>query len=147
MQNNAPNARIAQNRDNAVSDTLDHADVSLDSVLAGWLGQTTDCVKILGMTGTLDFMNCNGMRAMEIDDFSMVAGKPWWELWPLEERERVHKAFDAANCGKENQFEAMCPTARGKLKRWCVKLSPMLARDGRVAGVLCTSKDISKTPM
>lgn len=53
-----------------------------NDMLAAILDQSADCIKVIGPTGSLDFMNRNGRCAMGIDDFALVAGKDWWDLWP-----------------------------------------------------------------
>ncbi|WP_299192536.1 PAS domain-containing protein [uncultured Erythrobacter sp.] len=118
--------------------------VEHDALLLGLLEQSGDCIKMLGLDGTLEYMNCGGLAAMEIDAFSMVGGKIWWELWPEDTRKLVRKKFETAAAGSEAEFIALCPTAKGNLRRWSVKLKPMIAVDSRVAGVLCTSRDISQ---
>ena len=40
--------------------------------------QSEKCVKLLSIDGKLEFMNCGGMKAMEIDDPSAIYGKFWW---------------------------------------------------------------------
>lgn len=44
-------------------------------LLGAVLDQSLDCIKVIGPTGRLDFMNRNGRCAMEIDDFALVAGR------------------------------------------------------------------------
>src|SRR5262249_11999855 len=41
----------------------------------------TDRVSLLDLDGRIEFMNAGGQRAMEIDDFSQVTGRPWVEFW------------------------------------------------------------------
>ncbi len=60
------------------------------------LEQSEDCVKILSIDGTLDFMSCNGLGAMEIDDPSRVLGQLWWTLWPDNSRAMVEDNFKNA---------------------------------------------------
>ena len=64
-----------------------------NGMLAAVLDQSADCIKVIGPDGTLDFMNRNGRCAMGIDDFNMVAGKNWWDLWPAESQHLVRDAI------------------------------------------------------
>ena len=106
------------------------------------LEQSEDCVKILSIDGTLDFMSCNGLSAMEIDDPSRVLGQVWWSLWPDHSRAMVEDNFKNAIGGRTVTFEASCPTAKGNPRHWSVNLKPMIARDGLVVSVLATSREI-----
>ena len=106
------------------------------------LEQSEDCVKILSIDGTLDFMSCNGLSAMEIDDPSRVLGQLWWTLWPDNSRAMVEDNFKNALGGRTVTFEASCPTAKGNPRHWSVNLKPMIARDGPVVSVLATSREI-----
>ena len=106
------------------------------------LEQSEDCVKILSIDGTLDFMSCNGLSAMEIDDPSRVLGQLWWTLWPDNSRAMVEDNFKNALGGRPVTFEASCPTAKGNPRHWSVNLKPMIARDGLVVSVLATSREI-----
>ena len=107
------------------------------------LEQSEDCIKLLTLQGELDYMNCGGMRAMEISDFGEVKGQPWWSLWPAEHRALVRENFSRAASGHERHFIADCPTAAGSPRRWSVHLKPLVAPAGPVVAVLCTSRDIT----
>ena len=113
-----------------------------DDVMIALLEQSRDCVKILGIGGTLDFMNCGGLDALELEDFEGVRGKLWWKLWPEHTQELVKKAFERARAGFDVQFSAECPTQRGNMRHWAVSLKPMTTDEGHVVGVLCTSRDV-----
>ena len=106
------------------------------------LEQSPDCVKILSVDGTLDFMNCNGLNAMEIEEPEKVLGQLWWHLWPDHSQAMVEANFRSSLGGRTVQFEAFCPTARGNPRNWSVNLKPMIARDGPVVSVLATSREI-----
>ena len=104
--------------------------------------QSEKCVKLLSIDGKLEFMNCGGMKAMEIDDPSAIYGKFWWTLWPLNAQDMVRSVFDEAIGGTTSTFEATCPTAKGNPRRWSVNLKPICSRAGPVVSVLATSREI-----
>ena len=70
--------------------------IPLASALLSLLDQSDDCIKVVGSDGTLQFMNCNGKSAMQIDDFSLVAGKPWSSLWPAASQPLIESAMAEA---------------------------------------------------
>ena len=71
-------------------------------------------------------MNRNGRCAMGIDDFALVAGKNWWDLWPEEAQPLIRDAVAKAQDGEHSRFEAFCPTAKGDPRWWDVR-SPRCA--------------------
>lgn len=131
--------------DAGVLGVLERSSACIESLIVGLLGQSEDCIKILNIDGSLGFMNCGGLAAMEIDDFAEVSGRPWWELWPAELQDTVRHAFETAAAGKPTQFTARCPTAKGTVKHWSVDLKPLPTPKGDIASVLCSSHDITPT--
>jgi two-component sensor histidine kinase len=81
---------------------------------------------------------------MEIDDFTLVAGRLWWELWPQEAWPTVRDAFVRASAGEQVRFEAFCPTAKGTARWWDVSVSPLLDSSGALQGLVSISRDISQ---
>ena len=112
-------------------------------MLAAVLDQSVDCIKVIGPTGALDFMNRNGRCAMEVDDFAAIAGKSWWELWPDESSPLVVDAVDRARQGKTSQFEAFCPTAKGTPRWWEVSVAPILDERGELQAMVSVSRDVT----
>lgn len=121
---------------------LEYSTVS-PSVLLSFLQATPDCVKIVNCDGQLEFMNANGMCAMEIDDFAPLKGAEWSSLWPEEDRNRVMAAVRNAAAGKSERFEAFCPTAKGTDRWWDVTVTPILTPDGQVSRILSVSRDVT----
>jgi PAS domain S-box-containing protein len=116
-----------------------------DGMLAAVLDQSADCIKVIGLDGTLDFMNRNGRCAMEIDDFALVAGRSWWDLWPEDTRPAVREAFERASAGEHVRFEAFCPTAKGTPRWWDVSVSPLRDATGALQGLVSISRDITES--
>lgn len=113
-------------------------------MLAAVLDQSLDCIKVIGPTGSLDFMNRNGRCAMQIDDFAMVAGKPWDELWPVESQPLVRSAVERAKRFENSRFEAFCPTGRGLPRWWEVSVSPLVDEGGILRGIISVSRDVTE---
>ena len=107
------------------------------------LGSSTDCIKYVELDGSLAVMNANGMCAMHIDDFAWVSGKHWASLWPDESAHHVRDAILAANEGRSARFEAFCPTAKGEPRWWDVSVAPVKGEDGRPAGIISISRDVT----
>ena len=114
-----------------------------NGMLAAVLDQSTDCIKVIGPTGSLDFMNRNGRCAMGIDDFSMVEGKSWWDLWPAESQHLVRDSIARARDEGSARFEAFCPTAKGEPRWWDVTVSPLRDEQGTLRGLISISRDVS----
>ena len=111
--------------------------------LASVLDQSVDCVKLVGLDGEVQYMNANGLCAMEVDDFAAIAGKPWPSLWPEESRPLLDEAMAGAREGRISRFEAFCPTAKGEPRWWEVTVSPVWSPAGSVDAMLSTSRDVT----
>ncbi|QJE01211.1 PAS domain S-box protein [Massilia forsythiae] len=104
-----------------------------------------DCVKLLSLDGCLLAMNKNGQCAMEIDDFSNVAGAAWTAFWPQESRAAIEDAIATAVRGGSGHVKAFCPTARGTPKWWDVTMMQVIGVDGEAGNLLAVSRDITAT--
>ena len=114
-----------------------------NAMLAAVLDQSADCIKVIGPDGTLDFMNRNGRCALGIDDFTLVAGKNWWDMWPTESRHLVRNAIATARNHGSARFEGFCPTAKGEPRWWDVTVSPLRDDQGELRGLISISRDVS----
>lgn len=118
---------------------------SLSSVtLASVLDQSVDCVKLIGLGGEIQYMNGNGLCAMEMDDFCAVRGQTWADLWPDEARQAILASYDQARTGEAVRFRAYCPTAKGTPRWWDVTVSPVSDAAGAHAGFLSISRDVTE---
>lgn len=115
-----------------------------DATLAAVLDQSVDCVKLIGIDGTILYMNRNGQCAMEIDDFCAIAGQPWASIWPDDARLLIVKSLVAAQAGNSSRFDAFCPTARGTPRWWDVSVSPVNEESGELIGYLSVSRDVTE---
>jgi PAS domain S-box-containing protein len=118
--------------------------IPLASALLSLLDQSDDCIKVVGSDGSLQFMNCNGKKAMQIDDFDTVAGKPWSGMWPDVSRPLIDSAVAEALAGRAHRFEAACPTAKGEDRFWEVTVSPIRGDDGAVHSIMSSSRNITE---
>lgn len=123
--------------------TLEH----VDSAFRTLLDQSRDCVKIVSLDGALTYMNPNGQKAMQIDDFNRVAGRKWSGVWPKESQGQVEAAVRRAAAGFHSRFEALCPTAKGEDRWWDVSVSPILDGHERVTHIISTSRDVTHMHM
>ncbi|WP_229425365.1 PAS domain-containing protein [Massilia sp. Se16.2.3] len=102
-----------------------------------------DCVKLLSNEGHLLAMNRNGMCAMEIDDFGIVAGARWESLWPRDSQGQLHAAMAQARIGTTGHFKAFCPTAKGAPRWWEVMVTPVHGDDGQLRHLLAVSRNVT----
>lgn len=105
---------------------------------------TEDCLKTVGLDGSLLAMDPDGMCLMEIDDFQSVAGLPWASLWPAENRAMIAASVETARSGKVARFIADCPTPRGTLKSWEVSVAPIRDAEGVVVALQSLSRDVTQ---
>jgi PAS domain S-box-containing protein len=114
-----------------------------NDTLATLLDQSLDCIKLVGLDGSLQYMNRNGLCAMQIDDFSIVLGRAWESLWPDGSRELIADAMVRAAAGEAVRFDAFCPTAKGEPRWWDVSCSAVRDNKGESIGYLSVSRDVT----
>ena len=115
-----------------------------NDTLATLLDQSLDCIKLIGVDGTIRYMNGNGLCVMEIDDASVVLGRQWHELWPVEAQPLILNALERASADEAVRFDAFCPTAKGSPRWWDVSVSMIRDGRGQILGYLSTSRDVSE---
>jgi two-component sensor histidine kinase len=99
-------------------------------------------VKLVDLDGTIQWMNSNGLCAMEIDDFAGINGRQWADLWPEDSHAVVASSMPAALLGETIRFNAFCPTAKGSPRWWNVTVSRVSGAEGPV-GYLAVSRDVT----
>ena len=111
--------------------------------LASVLDQSVDCVKLINLVGDIQYMNGNGLCAMEIDDFCSIEGAAWADLWPEEARQWILASYPKAATGETVRFRAFCPTIKGVPRWWDVSVSRVTDNEGQLAGYLSVSRDVT----
>lgn len=107
------------------------------------LAASDDCIKIIGLDGSLQYMSEGGQRVMEVDDFDALKGCPWPDFWQGMGHTDALDALEKARGGKTARFVGYADTAKGNPRYWDVKVSPILAADGTVESILSISRDIT----
>lgn len=107
------------------------------------LSESDDCIKIIGLDGTLQFMSEGGKRVMEVDNFDELHGCPWPEFWQAQGNLSASASIESARAGKSSSFTAAANTAKGNRRYWHVKVSPVLGADGEVVSILSVSRDVT----
>ena len=106
---------------------------------------TSDCIKVLDLSGRLLQMNTPGLHIMGIDDFALVQGQPWQVLWPADAQGDVTRSINAAKGGETASFQAYGQTVKGVPKWWEATVSPVRnAQGGQVVRLLAVSRDITE---
>ena len=108
------------------------------------LAASPDCVKLIDLDGNVQFMNDNGLRLVEIDDFTTFQGKPWLSYWPSESVALVADAMTEAKAGRVGRFTAFAPSAKGTPKWWDVVVSAIRDDTNGVTGLLAVSRDVTR---
>ena len=117
---------------------------SLSAVsLANVPDQSVDCVKLLTLDGKIQYMNRNGLRAMEVEDFSYIKDAVWANLFPEPTRQLLIASYPEVASGQTVEFRAFCPTAKGGLRWWDISISPVADVLGVIVGFLAISRDVT----
>lgn len=112
----------------------------LNAVLAA----SDDCIKVIGLDGSLEFMSEGGQRVMEVKDFEAIRGCPWMQFWEGTSKAEAEAALAAARAGNSSRFQGAANTAAGNPRYWDVQVSPILAQDGKPEAILSVSRDITQ---
>ena len=99
-----------------------------------------DCIKVLDLEGRLVFINSAGERLLEMAEGRQYLGRPFDEIWGVEEASRaVHNAKQ----GRVYGFEGFLATEKGSPKWWDVIVAPIRDPEGNVESLLAVSRDIT----
>jgi two-component sensor histidine kinase len=112
--------------------------------LAAVLDQSLDCIKLIAPDGTVQFMNSNGLCAMEINSLKLVTGRPWVALWLEASQPSIRQALKDADEGFPVRFDAFCPTAKGSPRWWDVSVTRVADAAGQNIGYLSVSRDVTE---
>jgi PAS domain S-box-containing protein len=102
-----------------------------------------DCLGVLGLDARVEEMTPQGLRLMEVEDFSAIAGGNWLEWWTGTDRAAAEQALAAARGGAAGRFQAFCATHKGTRKCWDVIVRPIVGADGRPERLLAVARDVS----
>jgi PAS domain S-box-containing protein len=117
------------------------AEAQLSRVL---LDASPDCVKLLDLTGHLEFMSAPGLRLLGVDDFASVRGRDWAAMRPDEAVSVARGAIAAARAGEIGRFQERWTVPAGASSWWDVNISPIRDDEGRVVKLLAVSRDITE---
>ena len=108
------------------------------------LNASTDCIQVLSLDGSIEFMNDNGLVALGIDDFIDIGGRRCDDLWPQDQREKVVHALAQSAHGEPVRFEGPCPTVGGDARWWDVSVAPIRDAGGLIRRVVLTMRDVTE---
>ena len=110
----------------------------------GLLAASSDCVKVLDLSGRLLFLNEGGLKELEIADPGPYWNRSWIEFWAGEDRDAAQSAVDGARRGQTSRFTGYFPTvATGQPRWWDVVVSPVLDEEGMPYRILAVSRDVT----
>ncbi len=112
-------------------------------VLSAILTNSRDCIKLLNVSGDLEFVNANAAAALGADAPEHMLGTQWADLWPEENRRQVVAALKAAQRGQPARFEGYLRTAQGEPRWWDVSISPVSDSTGELTHILAISRDVT----
>ena len=108
------------------------------------LDASADCIKLINVDGSLRHMNRSGCRAFGLDEDERAFGMPWLELLPRDIRRKGRRALTLALQGKLARFAGRTLVEGQGPLYWDNMLTPMFDAQGRVNGILCVSRDVSR---
>jgi PAS domain S-box-containing protein len=112
--------------------------------LKGILDSVSDCIEVLDTEGRIQFMNHEGLRAMEINDFDEVRGADWAKDYCGEQVEAAQAAIAMAKAGGIGRFETFAPTLKGNMLWWDVTVTQIADEGSNIGTLLAISRDITE---
>jgi PAS domain S-box-containing protein len=108
------------------------------------LASSADCIKVLGLDGSLETMSEGGMRSLGYDAANPPPfGASWPEMFEPEGRTAAHTAIARAAAGETARFEASMATLSGDIRCWDSVMTTVTGSDGRPEKVLGLSRDVT----
>ncbi len=115
-----------------------------DSLFRSALESSPDCVKILDLSGHIQFINRNGVILMEAGDASNMLGREWLQLWGDTEQPAIAVALCKAAKGETQRIMGPAPTFTGAVRFFDNVIAPLLDDDGTAVALLVTSRDVTE---
>ncbi|PZQ63539.1 MAG: hypothetical protein DI570_08690 [Phenylobacterium zucineum] len=115
-----------------------------DSLFRSALESSPDCVKILDLSGQIQFVNRNGVVLMEAGDASALLGREWLHLWGDAEQPAVAVALRRAARGETQRITGPALTFKGAVRYFDNVIAPLLDDDGGPVALLVTSRDVTE---
>ncbi len=103
-----------------------------------------DCITVLNLDGTIQFMNENGRLMRQVGDLAPLLGRPCSSLWPPSSEALVNEAIAIALAGGVGRFSTFGPTATGVPKWWDVVVTPALGAAGEPVRLVAMSRDVTE---
>jgi PAS domain S-box-containing protein len=107
------------------------------------LESSSECIKLLDLSGTLLFMNSAGQRLMDLDCQSGLLGTNWLACWHGPDLAGATAAVAAARAGGTGRFTGFCPSATGTPRWWDVVLTP-IPKNGPPNKLLAISREVTE---
>jgi PAS domain-containing protein len=121
---------------NLVHDLSERLGFAPPGPLVEFLGECSDCAKLLCPEGRIRYVNGAVLEAVGAGDPAAIEGRYWWELWPEAERHALREAVATGAKGAQHRLSAHWLTARGE-EEVDVLLRPIApAEAGEVAALL-----------
>lgn len=109
-----------------------------------FLNSSRDCIVMLDLEGNTKSVSSGGIDSMEITDVEAIIGLSWLRVWKGEDGDAARTAVAEARSGGIGRFQGFCPTHKGKPKWWDVMITPLVAPDGTVEGLISVGRDITQ---
>ena len=114
-----------------------------EQFLSSVLQATPDCIKVIDLSGRLEYVSEGGRVGLHISADVNLRGTPWSDLWADSEKPEIAKAIKLAQDGQASSFQAYATTFAGDRRYWDVRVTPMLDAAGKPERILAVSRDLT----
>jgi PAS domain S-box-containing protein len=113
------------------------------ALLAAVLDQTHDCIELLGLDGSVRYVNRQGALAMDSTALGELLGQSYLTRWPEDVRPRVRAAISAAGRGEQGRFRASRQGPGEAPSWWDVTVSPVRTGGGPITHLVAIARDMT----
>ena len=106
------------------------------SFTLAFLKNSPDSVSVLSSSGTIEYMNENGLALLGFDRSDDIVGLPWDSLWPADTRATVLDAVQSAAQGERRRYTALLGYLNAPEMCCDITLCPLTSPQGRVDALL-----------
>ena len=129
---------------NAIGGQVRSNRLDRDDIFRSALEASPDCVKILSLTGEIQFVNRNGVAILQAQDAAALLGLNWLTLWVEDQQPMAAAALAHCAAGETQRVMGSARTFAGDLRHFDNVIAPLADEDGATVALLVTSRDITE---
>ncbi|WP_375289158.1 sensor histidine kinase [Qipengyuania sp.] len=112
-------------------------------VLDAVLSNSRDSILLLTVGGSIEYASGGAAALLGCPKLEKALGTPWLDYWPVEARDSVRQAVDAAGEGRRVEFTAATRSGGEEGCWWDVAISPVRDSSDAITHLLAVATDVT----